>query len=280
MRSVLLTLSALVASALAADGSNYPQAKQYKDANTGITFLGFADGTGYQFGMAMPQSPATDFIAQLVSPLKNGAGWAGIDFGESMTGHLMVVAWPNGNKVMVAPRIASGYDISQTTPYTQRSLNLTQIPKGSFVNGTHVSATFICGGCIGTDAFAKGDDSGVFAFAYSSVGVSNPSDVGTQISDHTSNNEPYGPFNVKFTDAKSSQYDTWAALVQAKGGASGSGSSSSTQTSPSGSAGGSSPPSSSLGGGDDGDGISPSSSTVVILALIGVVYFLQVASSF
>lgn len=43
------------------------QAAVYTDPNTGITFQGFTDTTGFQFGMALPTDPTTEFIAQIVS---------------------------------------------------------------------------------------------------------------------------------------------------------------------------------------------------------------------
>lgn len=43
------------------------QAAAYTDPNTGIIFQGFTDTTGFQFGMAMPTDPTTEFIAQIVS---------------------------------------------------------------------------------------------------------------------------------------------------------------------------------------------------------------------
>lgn len=43
------------------------QAAAYTDPNTGITFQGFTDTTGFQFGLALPTNPTTEFIAQIVS---------------------------------------------------------------------------------------------------------------------------------------------------------------------------------------------------------------------
>jgi cellobiose dehydrogenase (acceptor) len=221
--AIILAASALSATAAA---QGHPQASTYTDRNTGISFNGYADGTGYQFGMVMPQNPSTDFIVQLVSPLTRGAGWAGIDFGQYMTGHLLVVAWPNGNKVMIAPRFATGYTQTDTIAYGG-SLTLSPISKGTFVNATHVSATFVCGGCMNADSFTAANTSATFAYAYSSVAVTTPSDPSTQLSDHTTGNEPYGPFNVLMSDAESAQYVSFAAMANANTG-SGSGSATSS----------------------------------------------------
>ncbi|KAK3682189.1 hypothetical protein B0T22DRAFT_352068, partial [Podospora appendiculata] len=203
----------------------------YTDVNTGISFVGWADGTGYQFGMVMPKEPkATEFIVQLASPLKNGVGWAGIDFASTMVGHLMIVAWPNGGTVMMAPRISTAESEDDTKPYTANPISLTPIPKGTFVNATHVSATFICGGCVNQDSFSlSGAAAGgttnkrkqqatsgtgtVFGFAYSWIPVDSPGNVNTRISDHTLEGEPYGTLQVVLADAQSDKYASYAALA-------------------------------------------------------------------
>jgi hypothetical protein len=43
--------------------------------------------------MMMPQQPTTDFIAQLVVPLTDGAGWGGVSLGSDMTGPLLLATW-------------------------------------------------------------------------------------------------------------------------------------------------------------------------------------------
>lgn len=42
------------------------QASSYVDTNTGITFEGVTDKTGFQFGMAMEANATSDFIGQMV----------------------------------------------------------------------------------------------------------------------------------------------------------------------------------------------------------------------
>jgi hypothetical protein len=51
---------------LAFAATAYTQSSAYTDANTGITFEGYEDTTGFRFGMAVPTTPATDFIGQIV----------------------------------------------------------------------------------------------------------------------------------------------------------------------------------------------------------------------
>jgi hypothetical protein len=191
--------------------------KQYVDDATGINFLGFADGTGYQFGMALPQNQSADAILQIISPLNNGGGWGGINFGETMLGKLMVVTWPNDQQVMLSPRIATGYEITTgANPYSQDSLTLNRITRGTFVNSTHVSATFVCGGCINSDSFSVSDSSATFAYAYAKEPVATPSDPTTKLSDHTSHGEPYASFDISLKDAQVASYAAWAQMIGGK----------------------------------------------------------------
>lgn len=59
MRTSLLALG-FAAKALA------QTAASYVDANTGITFEGATDKTGFRFGMAMESNATSDFIGQIV----------------------------------------------------------------------------------------------------------------------------------------------------------------------------------------------------------------------
>lgn len=283
MRSTITIPLALALSAVAS--AQDIQTAPYKDSLTGITFTGFADGTGYQFGMVLPESPTTDFVVQLISPLTKGAGWAGIDFGASMTGRLLVVAWPNGNEVMMGPYFASGYEVSDTAAYDgpgASSIKLSPISQGTFVNSTHVVATFVCGGCMTADSFtaANASGQGLLAYAYSSVAVANPSSPDTQLSDHTTGNEPYGSFTMNFAEAKSAQYATYAAMAGSASGSSTASSSSTTTptsgaaqsssaSSNAGSTGGSYPTTTGYGSG------SLSAGMIVLLTGVGVVYMIQ-----
>lgn len=171
-----------------------PSASQYTDPVTDITFLGFAPAsTGFQFGMALPASPTTDLIVQLISPLNDdGGGYGAIDFGSEMTGYLMIAAWPDPSSgtVLVSPRIATGYEVSNgANVWTNSNITITPIASGTFVNDTHVAATFVCGGCIVADSFqsavTKGSASTTFSYAYALTAVSDPADVDTLLSDHT-----------------------------------------------------------------------------------------------
>lgn len=149
---ILSTLGTEAAAAAWLKRSNdgNPSASQYSDSETNITFLGYApSSTGFKFGFALPEDPSKDMIMQLVSPLQDGGGWGGIEFGSEMTGYLMIVAWPDTSAktetVKISPRIATGYEVSNgANLYSANNITLTQIPSGTYINSTHVCATFIC----------------------------------------------------------------------------------------------------------------------------------------
>ncbi|KAI0123802.1 hypothetical protein BJ170DRAFT_687055 [Xylariales sp. AK1849] len=220
----VVSLLAILLSSIASAQDGGSKTQSYTDSSTGIDFLGFFDGTGFQFGMALPQAPSTDLMVQLVSPLTDGGGWGGIDFGESMVGRLMIAAWPNGNQVLISPRIATGYEVDNgANLYSQQNVTVDPISEGTFVNTTHVSATFICGGCINSDSFVATDANAVFAYAYASTPVADPSSVDSQLSDHTLKGEPYGSFSVTIKEAESAKYVEWAKMSESASSSGGSG---------------------------------------------------------
>ena len=59
------------------------------------------------FRLAIPDTSAAPFdtILQIISPVS--FGWAGFAWGGGMTLNPLIVAWPNGNKVVVSSRWAT-----------------------------------------------------------------------------------------------------------------------------------------------------------------------------
>lgn len=51
----------------AISGADAQSASAYSDPNTGIDFQAYKDDSGYQFGIALPETLGSDFIGQLVS---------------------------------------------------------------------------------------------------------------------------------------------------------------------------------------------------------------------
>jgi cellobiose dehydrogenase (acceptor) len=294
IRPLLLLALAACAAAQAMGASS-----SFTDSATGISFQGYTDPSGFRFGLVMPSSPTTDFVAQIISPLTKGAGWGGIDFGAKMSGPMMLVAWPNGNDVIIAPYIAGGYQVDDVKAYT-KGVNITPIKSGTFVNSTHVVATFVCGGCINGDSFSASEaGTSSVSMAFSSVGVTTPSDPSTQLSDHTTNGEPYGAIDFNFGQAKSSQYSTFAAMAggsstssgssstqsgSASNGSSGSGTATNSGTSPTaaGEQASSTPAAQGAGSSSDSDDPTvipsppaPSAGLIVLLIGVGCVYMVQ-----
>lgn len=114
--------------------------------------------------------------------------------------------------------IAHNYTVAGTVPYTANHISLSPIKQGTFANSTHISSTFLCRGCINKDSFStpSGNDSSrsvFFGYAYSPTAVTNPSDTSATLSDHTSQGGDYGAFSIVLSDAKSEQYDKYAAMA-------------------------------------------------------------------
>jgi hypothetical protein len=94
---------------------------------------------------------------------------------------------------------------------------LTTIKRGTFVNSTHVSSTFLCAGCINEDSFDAGWSSNrdvFFAHAYSQAAVEKPSSLERVLSNHTSEGGRYAEFRVVLSDARSDEYERYAALAR------------------------------------------------------------------
>ncbi|KAK3295053.1 uncharacterized protein B0H64DRAFT_375770 [Chaetomium fimeti] len=211
-------LGALFLACVAAVPARAEHAGRYTDVATNIHSRGHNDASGYLFGMMTPKEPGTDFIAQIVAPLVDGAGWGGVCFGSSMTGPLLLVTWADGDQVMTAGRVAEDYTAAGTVPYTANSITIYPIKQGTFVNSTHISSTFLCEGCINSDSFdtkptGRSNPSVFFGYAYSPTPVDDPSDIDTRLSDHTGEGGGYGGFRVMLGDAKSDEYDRYAAMA-------------------------------------------------------------------
>ncbi|KAH7381339.1 choline dehydrogenase [Phaeosphaeria sp. MPI-PUGE-AT-0046c] len=192
-------------------------ATPYTDANTGITFNGFKDELrGFTFGIALPKSPSTDFIAQIQSPITEG--WAGFSMGQSMVGNLLAVAWPTDGKVVSSFRLATGY----TSPATATgSFSMAPIPAGTFVNKTAFSYTFLCSKCISEDpatGFVISPDLNIIGWAQSNDALSDPSSASVALTYH---NAGFGAFGMPLDNAKSADFDKWAALAVENGSGSG-----------------------------------------------------------
>ncbi|XTI94911.1 iron reductase domain protein [Cenococcum geophilum] len=128
----------------------------------------------WTFSIALPETPTSDFIGLLL--------------GSGMVGKLLVVAWPNGNQLVSSFRKAG---------HLAGAFSMTPIAKGTYVNSTHYSYTFLCEGCLLTDGttFATNTTSGL---SHSST-----------LNRHTLQ----GSYDLQVSAAESSNYAQWAAMA-------------------------------------------------------------------
>ncbi|KAF1351525.1 choline dehydrogenase [Lizonia empirigonia] len=185
----------------------------YTDAKTGIDFSGYTDAkTGFTFGIALPENPTTDFIAQIQAPITNGGGWAGFSMGQSMTGNLLVVAWPNEGEIVSSFRKATGY----TNPAVSTGdFTMSPIPDGTYVNDTAFSYTFLCKNCISDDVATglviyDAPSTNVVGWAMSSDPLTDPATASSTLTYHSAG---FGAFGLPMSNATSVDFETWAAMA-------------------------------------------------------------------
>jgi cellobiose dehydrogenase (acceptor) len=204
--------SFIVSSALFALQAAAQSATPYTDDKTGITFNGYQQPSGFKFGIALPEKPSTDFIAQIQSPITEG--WAGFSMGQSMVGNLLAVAWPHDGKVVSSFRLATGY----TSPAVATGdFTMSPIPDGTFVNDTAFSYTFLCSNCISEEpatGFVISPEFNIVGWAQSDDALTDPSSASVALTYHSAG---FGAFGMPLDDAKSADFDKWAALA-VKGG--------------------------------------------------------------
>lgn len=203
------------------------QSHSYTDSNTGITFQTYWDaaGSGFSFGVALPEDDSTtDFIGQIVTPVTEG--WGGVSLGGSMSGHLLVVAWPNGEEIVGSLREAASY---ATPPVYAGDATLSPISAGTFVNSTAFSYTFLCSGCITGDSksFLANATSSIIGWAYSDSAVTTPSDATSVLTYHSAG---FGLYGASISASQSADYATWAAMASASNSTGSSGNGTTTPT--------------------------------------------------
>jgi hypothetical protein len=131
---------------------------------------------------------------------------------------------------MTAARMATDYSAIDVVPYPDhpRPVTISPIAHGTFINDTHVSSTFLCGGCINSDSFdpawagaeSSSDRDVFFGWACSQTAVEDPADIDTRLSDHTVGaGGGHGTFRVELGDTKSDDYNAYAAMAMAMAGA-------------------------------------------------------------
>ena len=127
---------------------------------------------------------------------------------------------------MTTARMATDYSAIDVVPYPahRNPITISPITQATFINDTHVSSTFLCGGCINSDSFdpawANANNSSdrdvFFGWACSQTAVEDPADIDTRLSDHTVGaGGGHGTFRVELRDTKSDDYDAYAAMAMA-----------------------------------------------------------------
>ncbi|EKD19944.1 uncharacterized protein L3040_002377 [Drepanopeziza brunnea f. sp. 'multigermtubi'] len=192
-----------------AAGAAAQQTSAKVDSNTGITFQGKTDATGYYFGMAVPTTIGTDFIGQIIAPITEG--YAGVSLTGKMVGSLLIVAWPNAGEVVASFHETSGY--SSPPVYTNASLSLSPIADGTYVNATHMSYTFLCGGCIMDSplSFDRTADNIIMGWALCRTAPTNPASA--ESATFVYHDAGFGAFGMALNNAASADYATWAAMA-------------------------------------------------------------------
>ncbi|KAG6865808.1 hypothetical protein C0991_011613 [Blastosporella zonata] len=186
------------------------QGAAYTDPDNGISFWGYTDPVHQvTYGYVFPplESSSNEFIGEIVAPI--AAKWVGASPGGAMLQNLLLVAWPNGNSIVRSARYATDY----VQPTAMSGPVLTDLPS-SKVNSTHWKWVYRCVNCVSWP-IAGGTKSlplnafGVPAWAYSSVGVDDPSNPQSTFLEHTD----FGFFGLDFSAAHVSQglYDNWKA---------------------------------------------------------------------
>ncbi|KAI4606814.1 hypothetical protein J4E80_009893 [Alternaria sp. BMP 0032] len=206
--------SFLLSTAVLALGASAQTSGKFTDEKTGITFQGYHHSSGYTLGYALPEKPTTDVIIQLQAPITNDGGWAGFSLGQSMTGNLLVVAWPHEDKVLASFREATGY----TNPAVKTGdFTMSPIPDGTFVNDTAFSYTFLCSNCISDDpstglVIYEDPSVNVQGWAYSDKPLADSSTAGAVLNYHDAG---FGAFGLPMSNATSPDFEKWAALAVA-----------------------------------------------------------------
>lgn len=225
-RSLLLSTALL-----ALEASAQMVGAPYTDDKTGIKFNGLSHKTGVKIGFALPEETKTDFVAQILAPITNDGGWAGLTMGQSMIDTLHAVAWPHDGKVISSFRKASGYT---NPPVAKGDWKMTAIPEGTWVNETAFSYTFLCSNCIADGGLEIGDKN-FFGWAYSKNALTSPTAAGGVLNMHGGG---FGAFAMSMDDAKTADYAKYAAMAKE----SGAGDDASDPTTPGADEGGAAPP--------------------------------------
>ena len=186
----------------------------FTDPATNITFQRFFGAKSqFDFGIALPTTPTNSFIGQLSFPLSNGAGWGGFSLTGDMEGPLLLAAWSDGTTVVSSFRQAANED--DNPPKVTGTFRLRPIAAGTSVNGSSLTYTFLCEGCLdatlGLSPAATGGTAEM-GWASASTAVRNPGSSAGVLGFH---NSGFGDFEANLVAARSAEFEAWAVLAGA-----------------------------------------------------------------
>ncbi|KAI9162735.1 Cellobiose dehydrogenase [Paramyrothecium foliicola] len=183
------------------------QSTTFTDPETGITYQQVTQGS-YSFGIALPEGPGTDFIGRISA--ESTVGWAGVSLGGRMVNSLMVVAWPNENEIVSSLRRSTGY--ASPSVYSGTA-SLKIIPAGTRLDGSALTFTFLCEGCIQTDGstFTSDVSPATLGYGLAAAAVSSPADPASRLTFHSAG---FGLFSIDLAAARSADFAEWAALAE------------------------------------------------------------------
>ncbi|TFK24100.1 cellobiose dehydrogenase [Coprinopsis marcescibilis] len=185
------------------------QSELYVDPDNGITFSGITDPVhGVTYGYILPplDPPSDEFIGEIVAPIENA--WVGASPGGGMVNNVLIVAWPNGDKVVGSIRLATRYVL----PEPFQGPILTVLPS-SKVNSTHWKLVYRCQHCTSWET-ENGprelpiDSVGASAWAIHTSPVADPSDPNSSFSQHSDFGFYGQDWSIAHVDAET--YSHWA----------------------------------------------------------------------
>ncbi|KAI1845097.1 hypothetical protein JX265_002817 [Neoarthrinium moseri] len=228
-------LTHLVSALLAAVSYIQPGLAQtpYTDAKTGIKFSTWSQGSGYTFGVALPEDALTKSATEYIGILRCTAGWCGLSHGESgqMTQALLLVAWPYKDQVVTSFRYATGYNLPEV--YSGNA-KLTQI--SSSVNGSTFEVIYRCENCFSwnhegaTGSVSTNEGFLVLGYAQAKAAPTNPSCPDSVFGQHST----FGQYGAEINNTVNKDYTKWAALATKTSNGACGGTTTTTTTSPTG----------------------------------------------
>jgi cellobiose dehydrogenase (acceptor) len=123
-----------------------------------------------------------------------------------MTGKLITVFWPSGNSITHSIRLAR---TKNNPPEYTGGAKIVQIKEGTYTNGTHWTATFLCRGCItgSSLSFGAGDSNARLGWGISTQAVRNAASSNARLGMHAAGT---GLFSMRLASAKSEKFSNWA----------------------------------------------------------------------